>query len=1507
MNIDKYIGLPYQENGRDWNGVDCWGLARLYYKHELDIELPDYSELYTGSRDSSLSATILDQKQRWISVTEPVENDICVFNIYGEPIHIGVYVGNNSFLHSREGLDSVIESLSSIQWAKRLEGFYRYTDTAKNIAIVGAPHPLKIGTVYEQVLPGTRLSDIVDVLYHKYKISEALQARIVVAVDGVVLDRSTWNTTILKNGQQVSYKVIAQGRTATRLVLTVAVLVAAYFTYGATLELLPATLGEATVGLKIAAAAAAATVQVAGMALVDKIAPVRLPGMGEDPGQPNQLNLFNGSSNQASRFGAIPVILGKVRYTGLLGATPYTTTLTDTNILNLLIIWGFGPLQVDDICVGATNLEAAFYDADTSKGLPRPYTLIGEFAEDTTQTDLFNKRYPEDVEQVYSQQGELVNNAQEGTNVWREVTFLQTATGLDIVLTFPEGMRKIKTNGDGAGKVEETTATVEIQVAKVGDEFGATPRYQAGGTDSDPTTFNSVQAYSKALTGPSIAGSEYMASMQLYKWYIICLTPQNEIIEIPGYPTENKDLEPSSSLRTLFEDSSLASVVGITQTVKRLPDVPTDYVKLYSICLQGGVGVVDTINHLTALGGQGYTGFTLTTTPKMVGTPGYDEQATGDVLVQVSGGTYYPQAIPVGGVVTTDTHFATRVSALAQDGSGTAAVAKNDVYKGWSPFLKENGVWLPGDPTNVDLRGSFTLTDAADCYFEASVDDEAQIYIDGAKVFDLPKKSWSTSATGRLRLQAGTHQVRIVATNSEGGNCAVAFKVTSKKGSSDSPLKALGTIITFGTNDIYTKRKDPFNHVHSLRGLEEAVYKVRVRRLDNDDPENQTDYRKYHKVALLNCTSYGKRTPLQKLPRGNLARTVIQVQSSNKVNGNVDGVNALVQTQAYDWNNSLGKWEAFKSTNNPASLFLYILTHPANAFRVAKLESNTFLADVAQKVDLQKLQEWHNFCNTPNSATGRPKLTYNDVLTSTTSVMDAIRDVCAAGMASPVFIDGKWSVVIDKPRDYVVQHFTPHNSWGFESTKALPKIPDAFRVTIQDESDAYQTKEIIVYNYQKNETNAEVFEQLQLPGITNQAQAKFFAKWHLAQLKLRPETYTLNTDFEYLVCNRGDLVKVTHDVPMWGSGSGRLKAITGNTLKLSEAIYLETGKQYRVLVRNNTKNNTGGVGSIYKNLQAVTQTGYYDEVTCSTAITSGDNFEVDNLFIIGELNKETQDLIVLAVEPTSNLSARITLTDYSEQIYSLNLNTEFPNVSYNSNITATTGVVDSTIVGKPVINSVTSTRETSQQISIGIYQTTSLVSFSNPSGLTGNAKQVQFELVRADEQFSTSSPATAIFVRKETGNYTFVGLTTDIMYKLRARYTDQSGNIYGPWTDTVIFVAGASGVEPPQPEVLLDLETTYVVAKVSQNFVRQADFDVFEYRIYKDTGSEDFWELEPNSTNNIKIIRTTAEARFNLLDLPTPRISEAGITYRVACRAVNRNNEYSAQSALGTIVVKTIT
>ena len=49
-----------------------------------------------------------------------------LFNIAGAPCHIGVVLERWRFLHAMRGRNSCVEDLDAIQWARRIEGFYRW-------------------------------------------------------------------------------------------------------------------------------------------------------------------------------------------------------------------------------------------------------------------------------------------------------------------------------------------------------------------------------------------------------------------------------------------------------------------------------------------------------------------------------------------------------------------------------------------------------------------------------------------------------------------------------------------------------------------------------------------------------------------------------------------------------------------------------------------------------------------------------------------------------------------------------------------------------------------------------------------------------------------------------------------------------------------------------------------------------------------------------------------------------------------------------------------------------------------------------------------------------------------------------------------------------------------------------------------------------------------------------------------------------------------------------------
>jgi cell wall-associated NlpC family hydrolase len=126
MNIpDKYIGVPYVNKGRDFNGADCWGLVWLFIENELKVEYQKIFD-YTDHNDVfTIEKYILDNiKKFWKKTVTPKYGDVVVFYMNGRFKHIGIMINNRQFLHSIQGKNSCIENIYSVKWNKRVGGFY---------------------------------------------------------------------------------------------------------------------------------------------------------------------------------------------------------------------------------------------------------------------------------------------------------------------------------------------------------------------------------------------------------------------------------------------------------------------------------------------------------------------------------------------------------------------------------------------------------------------------------------------------------------------------------------------------------------------------------------------------------------------------------------------------------------------------------------------------------------------------------------------------------------------------------------------------------------------------------------------------------------------------------------------------------------------------------------------------------------------------------------------------------------------------------------------------------------------------------------------------------------------------------------------------------------------------------------------------------------------------------------------------------------------------------------
>lgn len=114
--VDEFYGVRYRKGGNGGSGIDCSGFTCAVYTAVYGFALPRVSkEQYRISRK--------------ISTTELQEGDLLFFNTVGRGVsHVGVYLGNNKFIHATVHGGVMVNSLFEPYYVKRYLGAGRIDD-----------------------------------------------------------------------------------------------------------------------------------------------------------------------------------------------------------------------------------------------------------------------------------------------------------------------------------------------------------------------------------------------------------------------------------------------------------------------------------------------------------------------------------------------------------------------------------------------------------------------------------------------------------------------------------------------------------------------------------------------------------------------------------------------------------------------------------------------------------------------------------------------------------------------------------------------------------------------------------------------------------------------------------------------------------------------------------------------------------------------------------------------------------------------------------------------------------------------------------------------------------------------------------------------------------------------------------------------------------------------------------------------------------------------------------
>lgn len=130
--IEKFIGIPFTDKGRDFNGCDCYGIVKLYFKEVLKTDIPD---VIASPRQLKMAYLeyLENISKYWIEHKEPLENSVVA--LLTDPnnpklvTHFGIIIkidGKLKMLHTFKNTASHLVDMPSPIYQNKIKAYYEW-------------------------------------------------------------------------------------------------------------------------------------------------------------------------------------------------------------------------------------------------------------------------------------------------------------------------------------------------------------------------------------------------------------------------------------------------------------------------------------------------------------------------------------------------------------------------------------------------------------------------------------------------------------------------------------------------------------------------------------------------------------------------------------------------------------------------------------------------------------------------------------------------------------------------------------------------------------------------------------------------------------------------------------------------------------------------------------------------------------------------------------------------------------------------------------------------------------------------------------------------------------------------------------------------------------------------------------------------------------------------------------------------------------------------------------
>lgn len=595
-------------------------------------------------------------------------------------------------------------------------------------------------------------------------------------------------------------------------------------------------------------------------------------------------------------------------------------------------------------------------------------------------------------------------------------------------------------------------------------------------------------------------------------------------------------------------------------------------------------------------------------------------------------------------------------------------------------------------------------------------------------------------------------------------------------------LNGVGAWTDIETLNISAKKRENFMRQFTWETATRGRYQVEITRLTDESTSTQVSDR----MTLAAIQSIRPEYPLNMDKP--LALIVVRVKATFQLNGALDNLNAIVEREGLIYEDDA--WVAGYG-RTPATAFLFALMSAANPYPVQQSE-----------IDMETIADWHDWCLEKG-------LKYDRIHDQSESLGEMLLAICAAGRAAPRHDGIRWSVVIDRPQELVVDHLNPRNSMQFSWSRDYFVPPDAMRVRFLDATNNYQEAERVI-PWPGHTGPIDLTEELQLPGKTDPDEIWRETRRRMYELIHRPDQFSVVQDGASRVATRGDLVMGNFDVLERTQAAARVKSVTGRMIEIDE--WVDVGEAYGVRFRVYADDEDVIGSSVVRGIAAEPS---------STAllrfVTDGPMPAPGEVVHIGPMQTESLALRLRGIEPGENLSSRLLLVAAAPIIDTLT-DADTPPVW--------DGRVGAEVT--PVATLPTAPRFL--QVSVGTAEgagaTSIEVLLEEGTGSSANVNTFQI-----DHRLDGASVWTSITVPTTDGGAVISAYGLDDVVELRARAL--AGTTAGPFTPTLTLDVGSNQVASPPNVPSGAVLVTDQVGSALIEITAGTDADTDRFQIYR--------------------------------------------------------------------------